>query len=948
MKTLSMAAVFSMALAMASTATPASAEVTGANIPLDQARTEIHVDNLNPKASDENPGSDEAPLKTVGRAISLAVENNKKGQGTKVLIHAGMYRDSISLVPNGKETPAPIIIEAAGKGGAIISGSDVWTDWTRQKDTPVYVHPWPMKWGLSPYPAGWEPSVVLWPITRHREMIFLDGHLLRQVLSPMELTDGSFYVCAEKQMAYIWPPKETDMKAAVVEVAVRPRPFWALGKQNVAVRGLVFQHAANTYDESAVGFANCHDVLVEDCAVQWNSGQGLGFAPCDNVTARRLKINNNGAGGGGGWKVSNILWEDTEQAGNNWRGHWGKFHDWAPAGCKFMLIRDGLFRRTTSAANFCRGFWFDTDCVDVVLAEANLCNNLVDGLFLEADQGPITVRSCRVASNALGGISSTNSSHITLERNIIWGNGNHQVWAGGNETRTEEDHVAKKPMLLKVEHWTLMDNIIAASRGDQSVLDFVGWKHFVTTLAAQGNWYFNPDKTMAFRLSGADSNLALWQSKTGQDANSVFADPQSQNSFKEAAAQMGSGPYRPPEIRWLMPSRGETPEEPSDKNSVAIAPDAGAFFRPGDVVVRTAQDLRVFRQEHQAAQWAASGPVCLGADRTVWTASAEANCVVLREYYSPSKHTQFASEPIEGLLEVHKVLRLDQQLFVIFTVKYEEKTKDGLLSAAAIQVMTYSLGEKKFGVPFGLKDHSGQPELCVGKQFQLDNGKPLPVKREGSPSIGVFEATFLGKSCLCISSQSTIYFYRVGQIPAPLAGLFALEDVPEYGMRTGEITAGESGHGNNWGLAPISDHELLVVDMALPGKVTVVDVDDPDKSRPLTKQIDPSVGGWGGFRAICLRKNDLLVANVQDKTQKIYRIDRATGQVKDTFAQGVGGLEMIAIPRDANASSALILRVAWPRLYSGVAMVLGAKEHRHPVPRSGMRALLASALSAIN
>jgi hypothetical protein len=76
----------------------------------------MHVDNLDAKAADKNPGSREAPVKTVGRGVALAVAGNQRGEGIKVLIHPGTYREGIHLGFTGKETPAPIVIEAAEKG----------------------------------------------------------------------------------------------------------------------------------------------------------------------------------------------------------------------------------------------------------------------------------------------------------------------------------------------------------------------------------------------------------------------------------------------------------------------------------------------------------------------------------------------------------------------------------------------------------------------------------------------------------------------------------------------------------------------------------------------------------------------------------------------------------------------------------------------------------------
>ena len=46
---------------------------------------EIHVDNQNPVASDENDGTIERPLKTINAAAQIATP------GTRVLIHRGIY-----------------------------------------------------------------------------------------------------------------------------------------------------------------------------------------------------------------------------------------------------------------------------------------------------------------------------------------------------------------------------------------------------------------------------------------------------------------------------------------------------------------------------------------------------------------------------------------------------------------------------------------------------------------------------------------------------------------------------------------------------------------------------------------------------------------------------------------------------------------------------------------
>jgi hypothetical protein len=43
--------------------------VTGAQVPEEKATELLVINNQDPKASDENPGTEALPLKTVGRAI---------------------------------------------------------------------------------------------------------------------------------------------------------------------------------------------------------------------------------------------------------------------------------------------------------------------------------------------------------------------------------------------------------------------------------------------------------------------------------------------------------------------------------------------------------------------------------------------------------------------------------------------------------------------------------------------------------------------------------------------------------------------------------------------------------------------------------------------------------------------------------------------------------------
>ena len=198
----------------------------------------LYVDSVYPLASDQNPGSQVRPFKTIGRAAAAAVSNNANQVATKVIIGAGTYRESIDLPKNGHETEASIVFEAAGE--VIVSGSDVWTGWRKVEGADVLAHAWPYTWGLAPVPTGWEPHVKLKDIVRRSEMVFVNGAPLDQVLSRSELQAGRFFVDEKARAIYMQLSEGLPLDQVVVEVAVRPRLFSTSGKTNIVLRGIIF------------------------------------------------------------------------------------------------------------------------------------------------------------------------------------------------------------------------------------------------------------------------------------------------------------------------------------------------------------------------------------------------------------------------------------------------------------------------------------------------------------------------------------------------------------------------------------------------------------------------------------------------------------------------------------------------------------------------------------
>jgi chitodextrinase len=485
--------------------------------------TIVHVDNQNPSASDSNPGSESAPLKTLNKAVQLAEASNKQSVPVTVYVHAGTYRESVAFNFSNTSKPSPITFEAVPSESVVISGSDIWTGWQRQGTTNVYTNTWPYNWGVSNRGATHPP------IVGRREMVFINGVLLKQVLSSAALVDESFYVDEAADTIYI--RTNTDVKAAKIEVAIRSGLFVVNSRKNMTLKGFVFQHDTSSGDASAVRIENSSGILVEDCDFLWNGWGGLRIYNFNNAVIRRTVANHNGGRGTEAGRGTNLISEDNETSYNNWRGFSGGYTGHNVAGAKHLRIHGAEYKNQIALENKARGFWLDFDSQDVIFDGLILLGNLEAGIGVEANQGPIVIRSSAICNNTTyGGIISSNSENVTVLDSVIYNNTNTQLrWYGAAHSRPVNNWETGQTYNLHAKNWTVRGNIIAGTTSKQLLMYVTDSPAdlFLNTLTANNNIYWNPF-IGGFRADG-DINFNGWKIRTGEDSNSVFADPETTN-----------------------------------------------------------------------------------------------------------------------------------------------------------------------------------------------------------------------------------------------------------------------------------------------------------------------------------------------------------------------------------------------------------------------------------
>jgi len=481
----------------------------------------FHVDNQNPAASDSNPGTAALPLSSIGRAADLALAVNAGGARVTVLIHPGTYRETVSLPPAG--TPAAMAFQATDAGKTVISGSDLWTGWQRVGTSASFAHAWPYAWGPAPIPANW-PS--LQDIVRRREMVFVNGQPLRQALAPASLGPGTFAVDETAGMIYLWASGGIDPNTAAVEVAVRPALFTASGRANLTVSGLVFEHAATPIDDSAVFFSQMTNLLVQDTVFRWNNWGGLGVYASTSVTALRNAADYNGGRGMEAKQVKSLLFDHNDTSYNNWRGAWGGFYDWAMAGLKVLDLHDGTISSHRAAFNQAHGVWLDTDNQNVTLSDGVWCGNLLNGAVVEASQGPTTILGAAACWNGGRGLFTSESSDLAVRNSALYGNGRAQFEVGGQLSLTVTNWETGAVITVRAERLALCGNAMMGQSGSQDVMVIPGWAFLLSTLTSGRNDFWNPENAAPIFFDWtAHFTLADWQQTSGQDTDSVSADP---------------------------------------------------------------------------------------------------------------------------------------------------------------------------------------------------------------------------------------------------------------------------------------------------------------------------------------------------------------------------------------------------------------------------------------
>lgn len=404
----------------------------------------LHVAQQHPKADDANPGTSDAPFKTINAAAK------RLGPAEKVVIHAGVYRETVCPVQGGTGPGAMIAYEAAPGEKVVITGTEPFTPAARPSagwlipevsggatvwmaDLPENVfaayNPFLVRNAyeyLYQYGERQDPEWLKRVFLR-RGSVFFRGQPLRQVSFARDLAtqDGAFWVEEPGLRIHFRLPGDVE-PGEPLEITVREQTFAPrdTGLGYIRVSGLALQNAADGLpvpQRGSFSTSRGHHWIIDDCTVNGANGVGMSLgaqswdgretAEMGGHIVRRCEIRNCGICGIAGARgVRHSLFEDNlfEAIGyHNLERMWEcaaiKFHF-----AEHCLIRRNIFRHIRHAA----GIWLDVD---------NLNNRITGNVFadIETLQG--------------GVFSELNYQRNLIDHNVFWNIRGCGVLADGNE-----------------------------------------------------------------------------------------------------------------------------------------------------------------------------------------------------------------------------------------------------------------------------------------------------------------------------------------------------------------------------------------------------------------------------------------------------------------------------------------------------------------------------------
>ena len=398
------------------------------------------VDGPARNASDDNPGTEAQPWKTIARAGSA----EELAAGDTVLIKTGVYREHAKIRVSG-EPGRPITFAAAPGAKVVVKGSEIVRGtWTRVTDDPEEKEPFPNAYaGVWKIQLGDEyftdpdfEHTYKDPAKRWVSQVFVQDSKSLQLIGPDRIYRDEGYPrlrIVGQDLSDIFDDSFTfDAATGTLYVRITGQPLWYVIEvgvrgwvlstsqvHDVVIRGLEVRHNRQPGGQwPMANIGNSERVTVEDCRFSQADFCGLSLGQSKHCIIRNCDLSGNGNTGLGLHKSEDCLVEGCTVMFNNYR----RFRSsWHAGGMKCIPDNKRCTVRNSEVAyNIASdGIWFDAGN-EGILIEGNVSHhNDGCGIFFEINKGGGVIADNLVYANGSRGIYISGSQKTWVVHNTV-------------------------------------------------------------------------------------------------------------------------------------------------------------------------------------------------------------------------------------------------------------------------------------------------------------------------------------------------------------------------------------------------------------------------------------------------------------------------------------------------------------------------------------------------
>jgi hypothetical protein len=467
-------------------------------------------------ANDRNPGTKQRPWKTISRATRAGVLR----PGDAVIVRQGVYRESIRPKVGGTGSNNRITFAAYTGENVVVTGADLINGaWTRSGNA------WKHTWRES-LPVPMKGAEEVW----RREMIIVDGKVLRAVYNRAEVVPGTFFVegsDTNPRAIYVRLPNDSSPNGHTIQAAKRqplfsPADTGCSNAQGVRgwyrLIGFTFRHAAN-YGQHGAICPGSKGSLFEENTVEWSNGTGIKIFGADHTLRGNRSLDNGMAGISG--TCNGCLLEYNESSRNNWKGY-----NRAAGGGKWVKSRNMVFRHHLASDNEGEGIWFDDDNDGNVVESSMFINNRSAGIMLELRTVRTIIRNNVIYGTrwhqwrGAGLLSQASNSNVIVHNTFMANEGmglrlrldpNRRA-PEGNNTVYNNLFIANAATEKNAKYEIFIDDVSLARARTNRLDGNLYWPH---DGGADRVFFFGPDPSRPQGYRGDELNR--WQKLTGGD-----------------------------------------------------------------------------------------------------------------------------------------------------------------------------------------------------------------------------------------------------------------------------------------------------------------------------------------------------------------------------------------------------------------------------------------------